>query len=373
MKKAKSQEDVILLILVFVIVLSVGVSIFILPRESFSHYENRLLSDIPKISFTSLADGSFFKDLATFYSDNLPLRRQFGYLYSTFELFLGKSESNGIILAKNDILISRSQRSAQIYKQNLSVAENFQNEITLFVIPNSDSIFEDYLPFVASGGLYDYDYSPSGTSLSSRFLSKIHESETPWKYYYRTDHHWTAAGAFEAYTLLCEEWGIPAYDASDFSVQTFCNDFYGSSFRRSALPYSLISPERVELYRYVGDEDLSLTVHGITDKNVKLYDFSAYELPDKYLVHLGGNYAHLSIRNKSVERERLLVIKDSFANALAPFLARHYDVDMVDPRYASPEQIRCLLSKESFSRILVLCSTDTLASERSFLSSLVKK
>ena len=35
-------------------------------------------------------------------------------------------------------------------------------------------------------------------------------------------------------------------------------------------------------------------------------------------------------RRDGAPRERLLLCKDSFANALAPFLARHFDFVMVD-------------------------------------------
>ena len=36
--------------------------------------------------------------------------------------------------------------------------------------------------------------------------------------------------------------------------------------------------------------------------------------------------------NPEAPRERLLLIKDSYAHALAPFLARHYDLVLVDLR-----------------------------------------
>ena len=59
----------------------------------------------------------------------------------------------------------------------------------------------------------------------------------------------------------------------------------------------------------------------------------------------------------------MLLIKDSFANSLAPFLAIHYDIEMIDPRYADVSLLASLPSPESFDAILLLCSAHTLASE----------
>ena len=62
----------------------------------------------------------------------------------------------------------------------------------------------------------------------------------------------------------------------------------------------------------------------------------------------------------------MLLIKDSFANSILPFLALHYDIEMVDPRYASPTLVKELLESAEFDAILILCSKGTLLTDRSF-------
>ena len=53
----------------------------------------------------------------------------------------------------------------------------------------------------------------------------------------------------------------------------------------------------------------------------------------------------------------LLLIKDSFANSLLPFLARHYRILAIDPRY-NASGIRSLT--EEAEQVLVLCGMQTL-------------
>lgn len=64
-------------------------------------------------------------------------------------------------------------------------------------------------------------------------------------------------------------------------------------------------------------------------------------------------------------RPRLLIVKDSFAHSLAPFLAEHFDVTMIDPRYYKKPLIH-LVEDEGFDAVLVCCNMDTLSSAAPF-------
>ena len=65
-----------------------------------------------------------------------------------------------------------------------------------------------------------------------------------------------------------------------------------------------------------------------------LYDLAALEKKDKYELFLGGNYAKAVLRTGVENGKHLLLIKDSFANSLVPFLCGDYEtITMVDLRY----------------------------------------
>ena len=67
----------------------------------------------------------------------------------------------------------------------------------------------------------------------------------------------------------------------------------------------------------------------------ELYDESKLELKDKYSMFLGGNQPLCILRNENATTDKkLLVVRDSYSDSLAPFLAQDYaEVHLIDLRY----------------------------------------
>jgi hypothetical protein len=167
--------------------------------------------------------------------------------------------------------------------------------------------------------------------------------------------------------MICEELGETAFDEDFFDITTVSNNFFGSSFRRSALPHALVSPDQINLYRYEADDQITVTDHYRDGEQRGLYSLHSLASGDQYTVFLGGNDPYLSVTKKSNSpRRKMLLIKDSFANSLIPFLALHYDIEMIDPRYIQPSNAADLIELDTFDAVLMLCSKNTLATERSF-------
>jgi hypothetical protein len=174
------------------------------------------------------------------------------------------------------------------------------------------------LPSLWSADRYGYDLPVSAVNLITNLTDKDYVI-------YNTDHHLTTYGAYLVYISLADELGYIPF--ADFTPALASSDFCGTSWSKSGL--YLTSPDSLELYRYNGDNEFKVT----GDVNMQgLYDFAKLSEKDKYAVFLGGNYGHIKISDNT-NKPKLLIIKDSFANALAPFLARHFELDMVDPRY----------------------------------------
>jgi hypothetical protein len=75
-----------------------------------------------------------------------------------------------------------------------------------------------------------------------------------------------------------------------------------------------------------------------------------------YPVFLDGNHALVKISNPDAEGGKLLVIKDSYAHALVPFLSENYsEIVMVDMRYYK-ESLSELCVSEGIDDALVLYS-----------------
>ena len=118
--------------------------------------------------------------------------------------------------------------------------------------------------------------------------------------------------------------------------------------------------DELTLLRYEGDESITVNCFDSGCKQSSLYDWSKLGAKDKYSIFLGGNHGRLSVREADATKPRLLLIKDSFANAVLPLLARHYDVTIIDPRYYRAD-LSSLLEQEHFDAILILFGADTLA------------
>lgn len=63
--------------------------------------------------------------------------------------------------------------------------------------------------------------------------------------YYRTDHHWTSAGAYIGYTAWADSLGIDPLAPSDFAIETVSTNFLGTIHSKLNLP---IAPDSIQLY-----------------------------------------------------------------------------------------------------------------------------
>ena len=81
-----------------------------------------------------------------------------------------------------------------------------------------------------------------------------------------------------------------------------------------------------------GKEVASYESEGI--KTAELYDRTKLDEPDAYEVFLGGDYDKIDIRTTADSTDRLLLVKDSFADCMIPFLIPYYrEIIVVDADY----------------------------------------
>ena len=86
---------------------------------------------------------------------------------------------------------------------------------------------------------------------------------------------------------------------------------------------------------------------------------------DKYGVFLGGNKPIIKIQTTAKYNNRLLLIKDSYANSIVQFLTPYFEeIVMVDPRYYYGD-IEELIKEEKFSEILFLYNANTFFQDNS--------
>lgn len=363
MKKTKIS-DIITVFLSLAILFAFGIAIFVKPQKSFSENENRVLSQFPKISTDNILNGKFFSRLTDFYSDQFPFREYFTAIKSNAERFLLKQENNGIIFGKDGYLIARGDRNEEIFQKNLVYLQTLSKsqKVCIFIAPRAIDVLTDKLPILCDICIEEQ----TNISLDSCLPNRINISESTKKavqngeyVWYKTDHHWTTNGAYIAYLSLAKELDITPYPENEFQRMTVSEAFLGTSFSRSGVHSA--KSDSVILYRYDGDEEFLVYNEETHTETKGFYDLSKLSEKDKYLVFLGGNYSRIQIRKVGEERPTLLLIKDSFANSVIPFLARHFDLDIVDPRYFRGD-ISSMIKENDYDKALVLIGAGTLES-----------
>lgn len=176
--------------------------------------------------------------------------------------------------------------------------------------------------------------------------------------YYRSDHHWTTAAARLAYGAV----SVPAYmdlQGKDrvLPIHTVCNTFSGSLVAESG--YSVRTPDSIEVYTF--PKDFYYTVLYVDEKTrtATCYRTDALTGDDPYQVFFGGNHPLIDVQTSAGSGRKLLVFKDSYANAFLPFLFEDFDeIQIVDPRYYY-EDIDALASAGGFTDVLFLYNVNT--------------
>ena len=334
------------------VAVAVLLCVFLLtPKRDFSSAENRSLKGKPQFSLSNLMSGRYTAELGEYISDQFPARDTFVTVKAYGELLLGKRENNGVIYAKNAVLIPKTQLGDRL-SDNLSTVKEFENAVNipiyLGVLPSSMDVFDENLPDSYSTKQNENAWQSLFTQAEKLNLKNVnlYDELCEQNNYYRTDHHYTSLGAYQAYSILGEAMGYEPLDMDYFTPETVSRDFCGTSMRTSG--FYLAPKDEITLFRYEGDTDYTVTADG---KSIALYDFSCLETTDKYAVFLGGNHARVDI-STGEDRPKMLVIRDSFADSIAPFLALHYDLVMLDLRYYN-DNVQQLVRKEKFDSVLI--------------------
>lgn len=152
--------------------------------------------------------------------------------------------------------------------------------------------------------------------------------------YFRTDHHWTARGAYYAYQAFCKSTGQNFTDLSAYQTGKL-DDFVGSMYRYTGSKVLESNPDYVEYFMPVVDTDGQFfSTPEMTDgKTLRIISTNITDRASKYMCFIQGDKALERIKTSSQSGKKILVIKESYGNALVPFLLENYsEVYVLDPR-----------------------------------------
>ena len=330
-------------IIAIIFAVSVGLGMFVFvfsEKKTFSENENKNLAKFPEFTLKSLESGDFTADLEEYMKDHFPLRDPLMKLKTKAQLAAGYKRIGDVHIGKDRLFqqVDKPDVSSFVASSNklFSAIENKDITTSVILLPSASEIYENELP--------SYTEHIDEKTVINDILSQIDcdnaidptdmllEKKAENNLFYTTDHHWTTYGAYLAYVELMEAWGMEAQPLDAFTVETVSNEFYGTAWRNAGMKW--ITPDEIEYYRFDGDEDYTMTINDNGTVFEGFYDRSYLDVTDQYSSFISGNNAYVTIEKNGVEdRERLLLVKDSFGHSLAPFLAYHFDLEIVDLRY----------------------------------------
>lgn len=344
-------------------------------QRTYSPVEKRELQTRPEISITKVLDGRFQKKYESYLRDQFPGRDHWVSFQTDMELFMGKNEIHNVYIGKNHYLLehyTEKEFDPQQISKNLQALEKFvgkakQNaDVHVMMVPTKSWILREKLPAFAphykEQKFYDalqQKLEKEDVLISVEPVLDAHKEE---EIYYRTDHHWTTLGAWYAYEQYTKAVGGDLQRAQGKKkFRCISKEFYGTTYAK--INYAR-QADKIEIYE---PEDKLRVVYNMGEKKTKtLYDVSFLKTADQYSVFTGGNQAVLQITGGIKNGKTLLLIKDSFANSILPFLAEDYEkLVVVDLRQLNVSGDR-LLEMFSPTDILILYNSAQFAQDKEF-------
>lgn len=388
-----------------VVMLGVGLFSMFDKDATYSETERRPLKTFPKITFSSLLDGSLTGSIRDYYADTFPNRENLletnkqlnGFYYfsglasdgnaSLVLDFNSNAAAGGEALKDPDasgatdstepsgnygetkpstqqtepaapaeqlgnVLLVGDRAMDVPYGNHAKIKEYAQavngiasvlgSDVKTFSmpVPNAAEFYthEEYHTGVYSQSAMfqtcKENLDPSVTYVDAYSVLAQHTDEY---IYFRTDHHWTHQGAYYAYTALCKEAGFTPVPQSEFATGQW-NNFVGSMYTyTSNYPQSSVlknNPDTVHYWKpnadcttyYYSNTNLSDPVLMGTICVIR------EEVDNKYLTFMGGDHP-VTIVTTDTEGPCILVIKESYGNALISWLTSHYSkIILIDPR-----------------------------------------
>ena len=360
-------------VMVLALVALLDIAMLLHRDRAFSPLENRNLQQRPALTAQGLLSGRFESRFDSYISDQFPLRDGWIALKSTLDRLAGRTESNGVFLGADGYLIQDFRAPAEAdYRRTADALTGFldrHEDMAQYVLvaPTAVTVLADLLPALADAGdeggyidrlAEDLSETPA-TFVDLRPAFARAKADT--RLYYRTDHHWTSDGARLAYLELARAANLPG-DTEAFERRLLSNRFQGTLSAVSGFRMN----QSEDLWAYIpGDEAPQTVVTWVSEnrRSASLYDVDCLATRDQYAVFLGGNFPEIRIETPLANGRALLVLKDSYANCLIPFLTAGYQkIVVVDPRYYTGN-LEVLMEAEGVNELLVLYNAQTLAED----------
>lgn len=383
----------------FLIIFVVSILNILSPKDkTVSAVENRTLAAKPTPKIDSILAGKYSMDFESFFADHFVMREKLVSSSKYISSLKGIKRSQEVQLVdfkgqnvggnETDADAKDSKKEAdtkgnllilndtvmEVYKFNESKCKLYADMLNTV----SDKMGEDVkvysllapvqIEFLTTKKYKDLSDSQidSINFVNSNLSEKVTpvDAYTPIKehideyVYFRTDHHWTALGAYYGYTGFAKASSITPLPLEKYKVGE-APGFLGHLSTVNPSETVSNNPDNVIYYNSPVKSELQVYFYDKSTGEKKSYTGAVInktyiDNDQKYGIFLGGDFPLGIIKTNSKTDKKIMVIKDSYANAFIPFLLPHYsEIYIVDPRHYK-ESIVDLVKDNNIQEVLVL-------------------
>ncbi len=379
-KKLFNQIMIALFCGVMVLGFVLGLAFFLRPERSDS--ENRDLTKFPTFTVGTFLSGEYTEQISTWFADTFPFREGLiaandyimslkGFAAEQFQSGASSAGNHNDSQGGEDVKVEtiagyyihgntayemyyQSKEYSQRYSALInSAAQKLDGKAKVYtvVVPLAYAYNDKVLqktdatdPKAAIDSIYADITHKNAVKVDAYGALGAHKDEY---LYFRTDHHWTARGAYYAYTAYCADAGLTAHPLDYYEKSEF-GGFLGTLYSHTKAPALKKNPDVVEAFVPRGSN--TLYVHTADGERQKFTGGVVRTDTDKYYPNEGAKYNcfltsdnplgtkqsyYCSIENPNItDGSAVVLVKESFGNCFAPFLVDHYQhVYIIDYRY----------------------------------------
>lgn len=342
------------------------ITTIILPKSDFSEAENRYLKEFPQISLSEIfnndKDNRFMTKFDAYISDHFPLRTSLITVKTKTDKLFGKQIINGVLMLDDKFVEIITDYNEDTVAKSVDainhLAEVSKVPTYVMIVPTASGIYAEEIPEYYENidqkseidNIY-FNFSDDITTLN--VYSKLYSARKD-RIYYKNDHHWTSFGAYITYSAAIRKMGYTPVELNNYNIQPVSKNFFGTYFSKAL--YDSYGGDIIEKYWTNGVNVTEVSINSGND--VKTYDsmyFDEYlNKKDKYSYFLdNAMYPVVNIKTDLADENKLLIIKDSYAQCFVPFLTQHYtEITMVDMR--SILLLGAVVDVKDYDQILIL-------------------
>ena len=190
--------------------------------------------------------------------------------------------------------------------------------------------------------------------------------------YNRTDPRWTCYGAYCVYRNAIQKMGFVPISYDQYAI-THAGTFRGSLYQESM--YQNIADDILDIY--ICETGCKLTEMLAYDEDGNVHERSMFSKEqdlsqDPYDFYLGKACEKMILRTNLNTKKKLLILKDSYADCMVPFLLQHYSEICLLDLTCTQKNINEYVDVSLYDQVLFLCDADTYA-QSDLLTSFLKE